>query len=243
MARIIVIQHSDIGTPGRLGLTLRDHGFRLDVRRPDRDGPGAIPETLDDVAGVLSLGGPQNLDEGHEFIAREMVLLRAAHEHELVVLGICLGCQLVAAALGGTVSRMPGGPEVGFHDVSLTIPGQTEPVLAGVPWTSAQFCSHAYEVSKAPEGATVLASSQACKVQAFRAGLRTFAFQYHFECDREQIDATLRGECALAARAGLDEAALARQADSAYARFAVVADRLSVNLVSYAFPTLALLSA
>src|SRR5690606_32196483 len=175
MANILVIQHGKAQLPGRLGLTLRDHGFRLDVRKvalPPEQGGKPLPPDLDNVHGIVSLGGPQHVDEPHPWMEQEKELIRAAHERQLPVIGICLGQQLIAQALGGEVARMET-PEVGFHDLSLTFAGQTETILAGIPWESPQFFSHGYAVTKAPPEAAVLAKTALSPNAVFRVGLRT----------------------------------------------------------------------
>lgn len=243
MANIVVFQHSKYGLTGRLGATLRDHGFRLDIRRvdlPADQGGDPVPTDLDNIHAVVSLGGPQNVDEPHPWLGPERDLLRAAHEAELPVIGICLGHQLLAQALGGTVEKMPT-PEIGFETVTIDVPGQTETILAGVPWSSRQFQTHGYEVTKAPEGATVLASSEKSKIQVFKAGVRTFGFQFHFEADRNIADNLVANSRTLLSGAGTSADAIAKQADKHYDRFAIIADRLCLNLATYCFPVPTLL--
>lgn len=234
MARIVCFQFWDTGRPGRLGLTLREHGHKLDVRRPDHDGAAAIPGDLDDVHGLVILGGPQNVDEGHAWLSPLKSLVKAAHDRELPIIGICLGCQIIAESLGGRVGRMDK-PEVGMSRVSLTPPGQIETMLAGVPWACPQFSSHGHEVKELPAGATLLAGSKACKIEAFRVGLRTYAFQYHFECDRDMIDTYLNEPSCSPEKIGRGRDEVAREVDAAYEMFARAGDRLCVNLASYAF--------
>lgn len=236
MAVLLVLQHSYYG-PGRLGATLRDHGFRLDIRRVDL-GPEAggdpIPNDTRDYAGVITLGGPQQPDDDLPWMHDELALLREAHERELPVIGICLGHQLVARALGGEVAKLPS-PEWGLHKVSLSFPGQTEPMLAGIPWDHPQFHTHAWEVSTPPPGATVLASSEQCKVQAFRAGVRTFGFQFHLEWDKPFIQTLVETDRDLMTAAGMDEARLTEQLEQSYGRYVRHAERLCVNLTTLAF--------
>lgn len=233
MARIVVFQHNAHAHAGRLGRMLRDHGFRLDIRRTDLD-PGSVPTDLDDVHGLIILGGAQNVDEGHDFLAREQSFIREVHAANLPVVGVCLGAQQIAVALGGQVGRMPV-PEVGVLPVNLTVPGQTETMLAGVPWKCPQLQSHGYEITTLPPGAALLASSPVSKNQCFRAGLRTFGFQYHFECDIpmsvDMIDRSLH----LAEPSGLDRAALIAQLNDNGEMFDRAADRVCLNLTTYAF--------
>jgi GMP synthase (glutamine-hydrolysing) len=239
---IIVLQHSPVSGPGRLGVTLRDHGFKLDIRRLDLDGAAGIPADLDDVHGVLSLGGPQNVTDQPPppFLARELEFLRAAHSRQLPVIGICLGAQLIAEA-GGNVGPMideNGSPrlEWGFHPISINPIGQVETMLAGIAWDAHHFCAHGQEVRQLPPESTLLASSKQCKVQIYRAGLRTYGFQHHFECDLAMIEAMVAESGQSLERAGLSAAEVMRQAEQHYPAFSRLSDRLCVNLATYLFP-------
>jgi len=233
MARIVVLQHNDKQHAGRLGRTLTEHGFRLDIRRPDFDA-SSVPGDLDDLHGLLILGGHQNVDEPHAFLAREQTLIRMAHDANLPVVGICLGAQQIAKALGANVERMPS-PEVGILPVDLPMPGQTDPILAGVPWSCPMLQSHAYAASAVPAGATLLASSDACKVQAFRAGLRTYAFQFHFECDIAMSVEMFDRSMDLADRAGVSRATMDAQLRPHAEMFDRASDRICLNLATFAF--------
>lgn len=232
---IIVFQHSERGGPGRLGATLRDHGFKLDIRRLDLDGAGALPPDLDDVHGIISLGGPQNVGESHEWMPGEMAILKRAHEQQLPVIGICLGAQMIAAALGGEVGPMER-PELGMPIVSLNPGGQIETMMAGIPWDCPQFSTHGFEVKKLPPGVQVLGGSKQCKVQVYRAGLRTYGFQYHPECDMEMIKAFAGADGAFLERAGMSAQDVMLEAERNYEMYARAADRLMVNLAAYLFP-------
>ena len=241
MATIIVFQHSAWGGPGRLGLTLRDHGFRLDIRRMDlhREVGRGIPADYDNVHGVVVLGGPQNVGDPEPWINQEIAYIKGAHDRGLAVVGVCLGHQMIARALGGDVGPM-ARPEIGFTRTSLGVPAQTDTIMAGVPWAFEAFQTHAQEVTRLPAGATSLASSETCKVQAFRAGLRTYGFQFHFEADRPMVSAFLGETRDSAKQAGLSVGDLEKQADREYGRFAVIADRLCANIVTYCFPSVGL---
>lgn len=237
---IIVFQHSNLSGPGRLGACLRDHGFKLDIRRLDVLGAEGVPVDFDNVHGVISLGGPQNVGESHAWMRPELEYLKRAHELQLPVIGVCLGSQMIAAALGGQVGPM--GTETkpvvewGFAEVALGTFGQIETMLAGVPWNVMQFHAHGQEVKQLPPDSTVLAGSKLCKVQAYRAGLRTYGFQYHFECDRASIDSFAADALSELKDLGLTEGDIAAQADKHYPMFARAADRLCVNLATYLFP-------
>lgn len=235
MAQILVIQHGEMG-PGRLGSTLRDHAFRLDIRRvAGVDHPDRLPPDLDGVHGLVVLGGPQSVGDQLPWMEQERAIIREAHDRSLPIVGICLGHQMIAAALGGTVERMPT-PEWGLTKVSLTVPGQTESTLGGMPWDTMQFQSHADAVVEAPPGATVLASSERCGNQIMRVGQRTFGFQFHFEADLPTIDRYAAIDTELMSLAGVEREPAMALIRERYDRFATVADRLCVNMATYLFP-------
>ncbi len=243
MANIIVFQHHRIGTPGRFGMTLRDHGFRLETIRLDLDpdqGGGRVPDDLDDVHGVISMGGPQNVGDADGWIAQEQAFIREAHGRRIPVLGICLGAQMIAAALGGTVGEMDE-PECGFLPVEILVPGQTEPMLAGLPWSQPRFHSHGQEVKELPAGAQLLMSSARCKVQGFKIDMRTFGFQFHPEFDRSSIEA-MHSETDLFTKAGISVDDLGRQLDRHYEQYARLGDRLALNFATLCFPFAGLLA-
>ncbi|MEM9020912.1 MAG: type 1 glutamine amidotransferase [Planctomycetota bacterium] len=184
---ILILEHHDLDSSQRLGETLRDHGHHLEVVRVHHG--DSLPPDLDNIDGLISMGGPQDLDQidQHAWMPGEIELIRQAHETGRPVLGVCLGAQLIAHALGGEVGRMQT-PELGMAKVTQSFFGTTDPILAGIPWDSIQMHAHGCEVTKTPPGGTPapLAASAGCKTQAFRVGLTTYAFQYHFEWTQDR---------------------------------------------------------
>lgn len=243
---IIVFQHGDHVGPGRLGLTLRDHGFKLDIRRLDLPREHAlnrfvkgslVPADYDNVHAVISLGGEQNVGDPLPWMEQEAAFIKGAHQLNIPVIGICLGAQLIAHALGGKVAPMADNfYEIGFQTLSLNTTGQVEPILAGIAWNSPQFMHHGYWCEQLPPGAVNLASSAACKHQAFRIGVRTYGFQFHPECDRGGVDAYLQGAEAYFARGKTDRASVSSQIEEHYPAYARLSDRLCVNLATLLFP-------
>jgi len=245
---IIIFQHSptQVGGAGRLATTLRDNGFKLDFRRADlhpADPALGVPADLDNVHGVVILGGPQMVTdiENLPWLAAEAAFVKSAHEAALPVIGICLGAQLIAKALGGVVD-WKDKPAMGMQPLSINPLGQTDVLFGGIQWQHPQFFSCSQEIKQLPTGATVLAtaaggaSSSPTPIAAFRVGVRTVAFQYHPECDRPQLEALVASSAAGMAKAGLSSGDVMAQVDAHYSTYARVGDRLALNLVTYLFP-------
>ncbi|MCC7147118.1 MAG: type 1 glutamine amidotransferase [Phycisphaeraceae bacterium] len=230
---LVVFQHDPKEDASLLGKTLQRHGHRLRVIRLWAG--EHIPLDLDDVDGLVIMGGPMNVDQTpqHPWLLREMDYLRHAHQAGLPILGVCLGHQLIAQALGGKVEAMPA-VEVGFAPVQLTYPGTMDPILAGIPWQSPQFHMHGQHVSALPPGATTLAGTKACRIQAFCLGMTTYAFQYHFEWTRQELLTVFSDP--LFAQAGLTDAILQQQIEAHYALYQHLGERLCTNLATCLFP-------
>ena len=186
--RVLVLQHSELDRPGVFGEAMREAGVAWSAVDPWRGEP--IP-ALDGYDGVLSMGGPQQTDEEdlHPWIGPEKALLREAVGRGLPVLGVCLGCQLLADAHGGSVGPLERG-EVGVTDFTLTPEGRADPLFAGLPDAPLTMQWHLYAVTALPANALLLASSPACAVQAFRLGPRAYGVQFHMEVDAELVRAT-----------------------------------------------------
>ncbi len=101
-------------------------------------------------------------------------------------LGLCLGHQLLADALGGTCGPM-SPPEIGVLDVELTEAGRVDPIFDGMPTTQPALQWHSVQVAQPPEGAVVLAASPACHVQAMRIGRYAWSMQYHVEVEPDTV--------------------------------------------------------
>jgi GMP synthase (glutamine-hydrolysing) len=238
---IIILQHGERGGPGRLGTILRDDGYRLDVRRADlpvERGNRGVPTDLDDIHGLVILGGEQNVTDiaRHPWMQQEAALIRKAHAAMIPIVGICLGSQLIAYALGGTVGPKES-PDSGFRMMDVTIPGQTETLLAGVPWRSPQLFLCGQEVKTLPAGAMVLASTPSTKIAVYKAGLRTYGFLNHFECDRAMIEDFGGLACGIGAASGGSGSIENQLAiDEHYPTYARVSERLCRNITAYLLP-------
>lgn len=184
--KILVFQHVPYEPLGTLDPLLKDAGFRIRYVNFGRQ-PDARP-SLEKYAALIVLGGPMNCDEIDVYpnLQTEVALIREAVEQGMSVLGICLGAQLLAKALGGNV--VPNATrEIGWYPVQLTAEGEDDPVLAEFEATTEVFQWHEDGI-ELPPGARHLAQSDASLVQAFRYGEHAYGFQFHLEVNQSLIE-------------------------------------------------------
>ena len=185
--RFLVLQHVDVEHPGLFRDCMRDEGISWDVVELDAGEP--IPR-LDDYAALIVMGGPMDVWEtaAHPWLLTEMATIREwVVERRRPFLGVCLGHQLLAAALGGEVTPAVKG-EVGVLPVTLTADGARHPFFAGAPEQFQCLQWHGAEVRHPPREASVLATSEACAVQAMAVGDHAFSFQFHVEVIDSTVD-------------------------------------------------------
>jgi len=230
---LLVFQHHPSEGPAVLGSILQSDGWRL---RPIRlYAEDAVPNGFDDIDAVVSMGGPMNVDQTkqHPWLKQEMRYLVQAHALKIPIVGVCLGAQLIAQALGGRVAKMDG-PEIGWGNVKMSYLGMGDPIFTGMGQENMQFHIHGQEVTHLPPNATQLAGTGACKNQAFRVGLTTYGFQYHFEWDRRDLEVITQDP--FIKEAGLSGEHIMQQADTHYENYRRLGDRLCHSIASKLFP-------
>ncbi len=227
-----IFVHAPNESPCVLGRVLQAHSHNLQIIRMDLGQPA--PPDLDNVHGLIIMGGPMNVGETEQYpwLNDEMAYIKRVHEAGLPVVGVCLGAQLIAAALGGQVAAMPNGPEIGFGNVRQSFPGTLDTLHAGIAWNTTQFHMHGQEVTKLPPEGTPLSGSKVCKTQAFKVGLRTYGFQYHFEWDQADIELMLADPW-LVQHAQPQE--IRGQMAQHFGGYRRVGNRLCENIVEYLF--------
>jgi GMP synthase (glutamine-hydrolysing) len=183
--KLLVFQHSASEPLGVLDPLLRRRGFRIRYVNFGRD-PLARPD-VQRYDGVVVLGGPMNVDQAdaHPHLRAEIRALEAALGRGLPVLGICLGAQLLAAALGARVqpNRVR---EIGWYPLRPEPGAQADRLFRHFDGSQQVFQWHAYTFDL-PRGAVHLASTQTCRNQAFRYGAAAYGLQFHLEADEAMI--------------------------------------------------------
>jgi GMP synthase-like glutamine amidotransferase len=182
--RVVVFQHLSCEHPGIFRDFLRRD--EAEIVTVELDAGDRIP-SLDGADALLIFGGPMNVDEEDRYpwLAPETTAIRAAALGGMPILGVCLGGQLLAKALGARVTKNPE-PEVGLLDVELTDAGATDPLFTGWPRRSAVVQWHS-DTFAIPEGGVRLATSGACGNQAFRYGRCAYGLQFHPEVTADMV--------------------------------------------------------
>ncbi|MGH6875251.1 MAG: type 1 glutamine amidotransferase [Aestuariivirgaceae bacterium] len=183
--RVLLLQHMDEDGPGRFGDFLRADGFAIDPVMVHRGEP--IP-FLAGYDFMYVLGGAMDVwqESEHPWLVAEKAAIREwVEKRARPFLGICLGHQLLAEALGGTVAQARE-QEIGVFDISLKA-SSAHPVSHGLPNAARVTQWHHAEVTEPPPGAFVFASSPATETQAMLIGDCALGLQFHAEWKSEFI--------------------------------------------------------
>lgn len=193
MKPIAVIQHTEVGAPGALDAILRGQGHAVKTFRIFRG--DAIPQDPRDFAGIVLLGGSMGVHDSLPWITDELDLVRSADAHAIPLAGHCLGSQMLAFALGGTVARHVLA-EIGWthiqaesHEVARDWWGE----LAGQSIATFQWHQDTFTP---PARAVRLASGEHCDSQAFVIDSRHLLVQSHLEITPDLVEATVRKNAA-----------------------------------------------
>jgi len=229
--KLLVLQHVPHEHPGYITDYARDKNIQLDV--VELWHPYVIP-VVSDYAGVIIMGGPMGVYEEFSSKKYEIALIQECVETTRV-LGMCLGSQLIAHALGAKVyPNIREGKrikEVGYFSVELTEEGKRHPILAGFPDTMTVLQWHG-DIFDLPEKAERLVTSALCENQAF-GYKKCFGSLFHFEFTPEMIKNQIAIDTAwIHTDNELDEDTLLRNAESDRALMKGQCYRLLDNFLS-----------
>lgn len=171
--------HNASETIGLIGDTLKSLNLPFkDVHLYEGDG---FPRDTSDLEGLVLMGGPMSVNEVTEypFLVPEIQLIEKVLSEGKPVLGVCLGSQLIAKALGAKVYKHTVR-EVGWHPIHLTKQGAADPCFQKIKTNTPVFHWHG-ETFDLPKDAVHLAASARCENQAFRWGKNTYGLQFHVE--------------------------------------------------------------
>jgi GMP synthase (glutamine-hydrolysing) len=184
VVNVLVIKHVDIEGPGLIEDCLQQ--VKIPYQILSLESNPHLPR-LDNLTHIVILGGPMNVyeEDRYPFLRDEDLFIKEAIQRGKVVLGICLGAQLIAKALGAKVFKAPA-KEIGWYDVSLTGIGSNDPIFSNLPETFPVFQWHE-DTFEIPHAGKLMATSASVPNQAFRYGENTYGLQFHLEVTQEMI--------------------------------------------------------
>lgn len=186
--RAVCLQHVPFEGPGAFAASLARRGVQIEYRLVPKDG---LPNDPGDL--LIVMGGPMSVNDPDLWIAEETNFIRSALMSGKPVIGVCLGSQFMAKALGATI-RSGKALEIGMTQVRLTADAKHDPVFSTWPESFEVFEWHG-EIFDLPNGCVPLAGSEIAPLQAFRYGPRAYGLLFHLEMEQAGIDALCR-ECA-----------------------------------------------
>ncbi|MBT9569478.1 MAG: type 1 glutamine amidotransferase [Thiobacillus sp.] len=183
MLPVLIFRHSPTEGPGYFATFLERHDIPWRLVRVDAGEP--IPTDLNGVSGLCLMGGPMSVNDDLPWITAELALIRQAVANDVPVIGHCLGGQLMARALGGSVGPTPI-KEIGWGDIRITDADAARPWLGDSSQPLPSFHWHG-ETFSIPPGAIRIVESAYCANQAFVVNERHIGMQCHVEMTPEMV--------------------------------------------------------
>jgi GMP synthase-like glutamine amidotransferase len=186
---VLIIKHVNIERPGLIESCLNQENIPYRILDLEK---GDLFPKADHSKGIVILGGPMNVyeEDRYPFLRGEDLFIKESTRRGKPILGICLGAQLIAKALGAKVSRAPF-KEIGWYDVSLTRFASRDPCFSGFPKTFPVFQWHG-DTFEIPDAGKLIATSPSVPHQAFRYGTNVYGLQFHLEVSEKMIQEWLQ---------------------------------------------------
>jgi GMP synthase (glutamine-hydrolysing) len=230
-AHFLVVEHESACPPAHLGTWLVDAGADLEVCRPwaGDDVPG-----LAAYDGFVILGGSMSShdDQTHPWLTAVKERVREAVDDAVPTLGVCLGHQLVAVALGGTVEVNPRGQQVGLYDVRWRPEAGDDDLFSAFPPTTRGIQWNTDIVTALPDGAVNLAETAEGELQVARFAPSVWGVQLHPEADGPVVRSWAAGDRDDHLERGIDQAAVLADIDAARAELDEAWRPLATRLVA-----------
>lgn len=185
MKSILVIQHIDIETPGFILDSLKKNHIEFQTIHANQG--ASIPLQADDFQGLLFMGGPMGVYEqaDYPFLRKELSLIEHALKTQTPLMGICLGSQLIASALGSKITSAKS-KEIGWHSIQLTPHAQTDPLFGHFPKHITPLAWHG-DIFDPPTNCINLGVSALSPCQAFRYSNFVYGLLFHLETTHEML--------------------------------------------------------
>ena len=177
---ILSIQNTEIETLGNLKKLFESDGFEIETKHVKKD---SIPQEVDNYAAIVILGGYMSVYQNLPFLEEQQKLIRNANYHQVPLLGICLGSQLIAQALGGRVYKGQR-KEIGWFEVKVNNEGRND-IFKGITNERIKVFQWHGDTYELPKSAILLASSNLYP-QAFKVGT-SIGILFHLEVTHEII--------------------------------------------------------
>jgi GMP synthase (glutamine-hydrolysing) len=190
--QILIVKHVENEGPGLIEEVFAADGWA--IRKVELGSGDQVPESLEETAAVVVLGGPMNVyeEERFPFLKDEDKLIRKALVEEVPFLGICLGAQLLAKTCGAEVRKAPT-KEMGWYTATLAPQGRKDALFQGCPARLTVFQWHE-DTFDVPEGGALLGTGRTCMNQAFRIGPNAYGLQFHMEATPAMIELWMNDE-------------------------------------------------
>ena len=225
MPKAVCLQHVPFEGPGAFAASLAGRGVQLEHHLVPRDG---LPKDTGDL--LIVMGGPMSVNDPDPWIAEETDFIRSALISGTPVIGVCLGSQFMAKALGAAV-RSGKALEIGMTPIHLTPEAKQDPVFKALPDSFDVFEWHG-EIFDLPKNCVPLSGSEIAPLQAFRYGTFSYGLLFHMEMEEAGIDNLCR-ECAPdLTKAGLSMQQVKSLAVPQLLRLHHAADRLIGHLLT-----------